>query len=61
MTTTLKKALDSIKKYSSPKSSSSGKVSEELLGKYQNIIPPKESSSDFIRRLRVTRRSKVSK
>lgn len=58
MSTTLKDAVNSIKSLSVP-SEPSKKVSEELLGKYEGIIPPEKSSTEFIKDLRKTMYGKV--
>ncbi|MBI4706966.1 MAG: hypothetical protein HY761_03460 [Candidatus Omnitrophica bacterium] len=58
MSTTLKDAVSSIKSLSVP-SEPLKKVSEELLGKYEGIIPPEKSSTEFIKDLRKTMYGKV--
>jgi hypothetical protein len=58
MPSTLKDAIKSIKSLSVP-SKSEKKISDELLGKYEGIIPPKKTSTEFIKELRKTMYGKV--
>ena len=58
MPSTLKEAIKSIKSLSVP-SKSEKKISDELLGKYEGIIPPEKTLTDFIKELRKTMYGKV--
>ena len=58
MPSTLKDAINSIKSLSVP-SKSEKKISEELLGKYEGIIPLEKTSTEFIKELRKTMYGKV--
>jgi hypothetical protein len=57
---TLKEAINSIKSLSVP-SETAKKVSKELLGKYEGVIPSGKSSTEFIKELRKTMFGKVKK
>lgn len=58
MSTTLKDAINSIKSLSIP-SKPKKKISDELLGKYEGIIPPGKSSTESIKDLRKTMYGKI--
>lgn len=60
MSTILKKAIDSIKHFPAPKASAKKHLSEELLGKYGDIIPAETTSTEFIKKLRTTLHNKVN-
>ncbi|MEK6651988.1 MAG: hypothetical protein AABY50_03560 [Nitrospirota bacterium] len=51
MSTTLKDAINSIKTLSSV-TKTNKKTSDELLGKYEGIIPKGKTSTEFIRDIR---------
>jgi len=56
--TTLKDAINSIKAFSSI-TKLKKKTSDELLGKYEGIIPKGKTSTEFLRELRGTLFSKI--
>lgn len=58
MPSTLKEAINSIKSLPIP-SESEKKISEELAGKYEGIIPSGKTSTEFIKELRKTMFGKV--
>ena len=58
MPATLKDAINSIKSLSIPLETEK-KISEELLGRYEGIIPSGKSSTEFIKELRKTMYGKV--
>ncbi len=58
MPTTLKDAINSIKTLSSI-TKLKKKISDELLGKYEGIIPKGKTSTEFIRDIRGTLFGKV--
>ena len=58
MPSTLKDAIKSIKSLSAP-SKSEKKICDELLGKYEGIIPPEKTSTEFIKEFRKTMYGKV--
>lgn len=58
MPTTLKDAINSIKSLSI-QSEPAKKISEELLGKYEGVIPSGKSSTEFIKDLRKKMYGKV--
>jgi hypothetical protein len=60
MSTILKKAVDSIKHFPAIKASAKRNISEELLGKYCDIIPAETTSTEFIKKLRSTKHYKVN-
>jgi hypothetical protein len=60
MPSTLKEAINSIKLLSVV-SESEKKISDELLGKYEGIIPLGKTSTEFIKDLRKTMYGKVEK
>lgn len=58
MPATLRDLINSIKGLTKvPKSST--KISDELLGKYEGIIPPEKTSTEFIKELRKTMYGKM--
>lgn len=58
MPATLRDLINSIKGLTNvPKSSA--KISDELLGKYEGIIPPEKTSTEFIKELRKTMYGKM--
>lgn len=60
MSTILKKAIDSIKHFPTPKASVKKNISKELLGKYRDVVPSEMTSTEFIKKLRATMYSKVN-
>jgi hypothetical protein len=52
MSSTLKEALESLKYFQNREKLKRIKIADELLGKYQGIIPKGKSSTQFIRELR---------
>ncbi len=61
MSATLKKAMDFVKQFPSPKKSSKKNIAKELLGKYHDVIPSEMTSTEFIKKLRSTLYGKVEK
>jgi hypothetical protein len=60
MPSTLREAINSIKTLSKRSmSNSKKKISDELLGKYKNIIPQGKTSTEFIKELRSSLYGKV--
>ena len=60
MSTILKKAIDSIKHFPTPKTAAKKNISKELLGKYRDVIPSEMTSTEFIKKLRATMHNKVN-
>lgn len=59
MPSTLKDALNSIKSLSKRPSRSRKKISDELLGKYEGVLPKGKTSTEFIKELRGSLYGKV--
>ena len=60
MSTILKKAIDSIKHFPTPKTEAKKNISKELLGKYRDVISSEMTSTEFIKKLRSTMYNKVT-